>query len=789
MLFMKKFLQLSLKLQINIFLIAVFIITLIVIFLFSESISGMHFYFVRNKNMDYFTSMERSIFESETQFINICLLQYENIIKFFNSEIYHYNSNRTMLNYFKDRMHIPHNITQQRVHVFKNISELNNYPDYNESISDDEKKLFIYCESNDTDICNGISELIEINSLSNLNQNKAIRNFKIPYYGDKPLLDEYMYVLKQHHIIYSVNNTKMKEIVNQNKGIDNLIATLSKFIKNDYNFYTQIFEEYSDEKMELLNVMYNKTYYIFEEYKSISDKEEKEHYMKNHSIYFQIFDYENDFTYFFDSWDEKEINTIGGNVIIPNYLSEILFNISKKIDMVTLPINNSTKKLMSKNACYFLIIKQLFYLWTKTDYSYDKEMLKKIFNKIYNNGDITDINVCKINTYYEDMSEEINFYDEVSNYYDLENTIDTYLYNLNKEDLMSYIFQMKSTYPNLESLQLFYPNFFSFHQLNFYSFKAGSNLSRLVSLSDSYVSNINYFIFIMLWFFWLIITIIFIILLSIIIPKITKPIERLTQIINLNANDLKNQKIFEYDLDDDINNFFSLCKNLIEGEMINNDLELNEILEDKTLDDSCNNNMIINNKMILELIESQKCLSNNDKNIFLLKDGNINDKKKRGQKSPKVKNKKTNRNINHSDVIKLISINSGETSERNSIFSNKFKENNDIKESKEIKENKENKENKEEINSQVNEDDSESNNLKLYEDLIKISNYVFYGDEKEKEKSNKIKKNLDKSSTISKKSKQDNSIKIIKGINNIAYYWYTSEKENKNIRRYTNIYA
>jgi len=88
----------------------------------------------------------------------------------------------------------------------------------------------------------------------------------------------------------------------------------------------------------------------------------------------------------------------------------------------------------------------------------------------------------------------------------------------------------------------------------------------------------------------------------------------------------------------------------------------------------------------------------------------------------------------------------------------------DTTEFEKSKENKENKENKEEINSQVNEDDSESNNLKLYEDLIKISNYVFYGDEKEKEKSNKIKKNLDKSSTISKKSKQDNSIKIINSI-------------------------
>ena len=201
---MKGFLQLPLKLQINIFLIILFIITLLVVFAFSQSISAMHFQNIKNKNLDYFTSMERDIFESEMQFINIVILQYENIIKFFNSEIYHYNSNRTLLQYFQNRSYIPTNITQQRIHVFNNISELNEYPDYNESLSDDEKKLYIYCDANNVAVCNIIIELIKVNALSNLNQNKAIRNFKFPFYGDIPLIDEYIYLLKYFRTILVV---------------------------------------------------------------------------------------------------------------------------------------------------------------------------------------------------------------------------------------------------------------------------------------------------------------------------------------------------------------------------------------------------------------------------------------------------------------------------------------------------------------------------------------------------------------------------------------------------------
>ena len=703
---MQRFLQQSLKFQINSFLIFLFVITVILIFGFSQSLSSMQFQYIKNNKREYFLSMERSIMESDIYFINICLLQYENIIKFFNSEIYHYNNNETILLDFYQRVKIPKHIIEKKIHIFNNYSELNDYPVYNETSSEDKKKIYIYCALNDSNSCQIITDLISANSLSNLNQNKGIRNFKIPFYGNLHLMEEYIILLKDFKTFFSINNTKIKEILNQYKSIDNIINQAYSIVENDYLYHLKFFNEYSDNKVKLMDLMYNKTYSIFEEYNSLNNTLEKEKYIKAQSIYFQSLDYENDMIFFSNSWNKSESNIIGKNRIISNYLSWILFNISKKIDIITLPINNSTKKLISKNLCYYFIVKQLYNLIIKTEYTFDKDLLDKIYNKIQSNN-ITDINDCKLYKYYEDISEQINIRNELFDYYNLENIYETYLYKLIKSDSSSLIYEMKSTFPNVECLKLFYPNFFTFHQLDFYSYTLGANLSRIISSSDGFYDNVNYLIIIIMWFFWLIMTLIFVILLLIIIPKITNPIVRLTQIVNLNINDFKNENIFEYKLDDDINKFFSLCKNLIDGEMINNDLKLNEILEDKSLDDSNNNNMIINNKMILELIENQKCLNNNDKDIFLLKEGNINDKKMKTIRSPKIKNKNFN-GINNLDVIKLISLNSGENSEKNSLTSQKDKLDND------------------DLYSQANED-LESNNLKLYEGLIKIADCVFYG--------------------------------------------------------------
>ena len=765
----ERFLKLPLKFQINLSLIFILLITIILVFSFSEALILMNYSYIKSERKKYFLNMEQSLIENDINFINICLLQYENIIKLFNSQIYHYLNNETIVQDFYEKNKIPLNLSRNKIVVIKNKSDLDNYPEYNESIPDNEKKVYIYCGAKESGICRKIIDLIRANALIYLYLYKGIREFKIPFYGRQRLMNEYSLFFKKYSTFISINNTKMKDYMSDDGDIDEMLDLINSLSKNDYNFNKRFFDEYIKNNIITMELMYNKIYYIFDDYKLLNDTYVKENYIMDKSIYFQTLEYTSDITYFDNTWNISKTRITGVNSVIPNSLGWILLNIYKKLDIVVLPINNFSKKLISKNLCYFFIYKQYYYLLNKNDIS-SQDKLEEIINAINNDENISDIKVCKLDNYFNDISEYININNEFFYYYDLKNIYDSYLYKLFKSDSRSYLFEMKSSFPNFESLKLFSPNFFTFSQIDFYSFSFGSNLSRIISSSEEFITNVNYFIIIVLWFFWIIIIIIFIIIILIVIPTITNPIVRLTQIINL--NDSKNENIFEYKLDDDINKFFSLCKNLINGEMINNELKLNEILEDQDLfDNSANNNMIINNKMILELIENQKCINDNNKNIFLFKEGNANENKrdKSNNKLAKIRNRNFNE-FDNNDVIKLISVNDEE------IYSQK-----NSKKSKEIKEENE------ELYSKLDEDDLEANNLKLYEDLIKITDFVFYG--KEKEKLNKNKKNLDKSSSVSKKSKPENSIKIIKGFENITYYWYMTEKVNRTIRRYTNIYS
>ena len=765
----ERFLKLPLKFQINLSLIFILLITIILVFSFSEALILMNYSYIKSERKKYFLNMEQSLIENDINFINICLLQYENIIKLFNSQIYHYLNNETIVQDFYEKNKIPLNLSRNKIVVIKNKSDLDNYPEYNEFIPDNEKKVYIYCGAKESGICRKIIDLIRANALIYLYLYKGIREFKIPFYGRQSLMNEYSLFFKKYSTFISINNTKMKDYMSDDGDIDEMLDLINSLSKNDYNFNKRFFDEYIKNNIITMELMYNKIYYIFDDYKLLNDTYVKENYIMDKSIYFQTLEYTSDITYFDNTWNISKTRITGVNSVIPNSLGWILLNIYKKLDIVVLPINNFSKKLLSKNLCYFFIYKQYYYLLNKNDIS-SQDKLEEIINAINNDENISDIKVCKLDNYFNDISEYININNEFFYYYDLKNIYDSYLYKLFKSDSRSYLFEMKSSFPNFESLKLFSPNFFTFSQIDFYSFLFGSNLSRIISSSEEFITNVNYFIIIVLWFFWIIIIIIFIIIILIVIPTITNPIVRLTQIINL--NDSKNENIFEYKLDDDINKFFSLCKNLINGEMINNELKLNEILEDQDLfDNSANNNMIINNKMILELIENQKCINDNNKNIFLFKEGNANENKrdKSNNKLAKIRNRNFNE-FDNNDVIKLISVNDEE------IYSQK-----NSKKSKEIKEENE------ELYSKLDEDDLEANNLKLYEDLIKITDFVFYG--KEKEKLNKNKKNLDKSSSVSKKSKPENSIKIIKGFENITYYWYMTEKVNRTIRRYTNIYS
>ena len=218
--------------------------------------------------------------------------------------------------------------------------------------------------------------------------------------------------------------------------------------------------------------------------------------------------------------------------------------------------------------------------------------------------------------------------------------------------------------------------------------------------------------------------------------------------------------------------------------------EFNDEKNINNIVDNNSNNMIINNKMILELIENQKNMNNYDKNIFLLKQGILFEKKNTKKYLKKPTSPKNRSRIFNGpggfDIIKLIKINGDEntTTDDKNLESLSIKNNNN---------------NQDDLYSKVDEEDIEKNNLKLYNDLIKITDYVYYGIEKGK--INKMRRNIDKS-IVSKNSVKhsnnntntntkanNNDFKIIRGFNNILYYWYTNEKNNKNIKKFTYIDA
>ena len=786
----QRYLQLNLNLQINICLLIILALTILLIFFFSLSISIIRFKHLQENKKEYFLTIENNIIESNINLVNVYLFQYESIIKSLNSEILNYLNNETNLQIFSRKnkelfaqMNVP-----DKTYIFKNISELNNYPDYDETVSSDEKKIFIYCDDTE-EKCSGITNLIKANSLSYLNQNLGARNFKIPYYGNKYLIDDYIVYLMKYNALFSLNNTKIKEMLNNYENMDNIKNEAISRMNREFKYYKRYFEEYKNGKIKMIEFMYSKIYNIFEEYNSLNDTD-IENFIKNQSILFQNFSFREDKTFCFNNWNEKFSRIYVGNKLMTDYISWALFNISQKLDIISLPFNNDISgHLISKNMCYYFVLKQLYLLnLIKDDISFNRNLLDEIYKKI-NNSEIKDVNDCKWSKF---INKELEVSNNINNdffeYYDLTNVNQLYLSNLFKKDINSYIFLIKSTYPNYDILKLFHPYFFSFTQLNFYSFTIGKDLSRMISSAQEFIETVKYLMLIVLWFMWILIIFIFLFLIARILPQITEPILRLTEIINLNLNELKDENLFEYKLDEDINKFFSLCKNLINGEMIN--AEFNDEKNINNIVDNNSNNMIINNKMILELIENQKNMNNYDKNIFLLKQGILFEKKNTKKYLKKPTSPKNRSRIFNGpggfDIIKLIKINGDEntTTDDKNLESLSIKNNNN---------------NQDDLYSKVDEEDIEKNNLKLYNDLIKITDYVYYGIEKGK--INKMRRNIDKS-IVSKNSVKhsnnntntntkanNNDFKIIRGFNNILYYWYTNEKNNKNIKKFTYIDA
>ena len=146
--FKKKFLKLPLKVQMNISIILIIITTILLLLFISEGIITTFFEYLIFTKKHYFFDMQQYIIESNILFVNLCLIQYENLIKLFNFQFYSYFKDEYLLNSFA--LFNRQKIDESKI-VILNYSEIYKIPTdiYQPSlIRNEDKKLYVFLYEN-----------------------------------------------------------------------------------------------------------------------------------------------------------------------------------------------------------------------------------------------------------------------------------------------------------------------------------------------------------------------------------------------------------------------------------------------------------------------------------------------------------------------------------------------------------------------------------------------------------------------------------------------------------------
>ena len=765
----KTFLQLPLNSQIYLSIMLIIIANLLIIIFLSQVFTITQCNYLKSRKKEYFSVMFQNIMESNVYFMNLCILQYENLIKTFNYQLYLYLHDEDILINFA--MLNVNNIFQFDTNKINLILDPSKNITNNYSYSNTSEILYIYYYSDNKSILPSLGQLVITNGLSYLNQIKGIRSFRIPFYGDLFTMGEFLISFSKYNALFTLNCSKILDVIELFGGdMDKYMKDIRSKEDTSFNYYKKFFDSYVKKELPFIDLMYELKYNIFSDYKNIEDENIKEDYIRNQSIFFQSINFKDDTTLFYDKWNPKTTRFQSFNNLIYKYLDFLFLQLSNKISLYSIPFNHDTSDTISINLCYFFLLKQIVYLNITSDdigIKFDKNFLDNIYNEISNKGNIS-INDCKIEKYYSKNKDQlIPNGDNFKKYYDLEYIYNSYIYLLNKKDSNSIIYENKFSYPNYACLKDLFPNFFSFQQIDFYSFSFGNQINKMINSSNQIYSNIRFLMILILVLSWIIFLFIFMVITTRIIKQVTEPIIKLTEIIDLNNLNEKiiNENIFEYKSDDDINEFFLMCKKLIDGEIKDNNFKNKENIEINS-----NNNMIINNKMILELIENQKSLNTADKEIFLYRQAYINDMKNKKHKTYKSSNNNRKEKVSQGQQVhfNLMKVNSSSKNIDNQLINS----NNDLY-------------------SEVEENGGDPNNMKFYENLLNMADYIYNGRDKEKtNKRNKLRMNishtsivnpnmlkLGSASNISINNKNDNDNKNIRKSKYITYSWYAYAKK------------
>ena len=619
MLIAKCFLNLSMKEQICITIIALTLFCICVILIVCCSL----IYEILNKDYEqkklYFYKRYKEYSESTFYLQSFYMMQYEEIIHRIKKQIMRIQQS---LEIYENKT-----IFQDYGNKIINMAKESEY-NFTDLVLKNQKNnpyFYIISYENDPDYLDYIKYFSLINYEIFANSfftHDIYENFRIPGYN-VPIISEPIFYNLIFMSLFSFNLFGIKEKL---KYLDELNEdfgmTPERYFLHFYNDLQKIFEstesymEYISSRLEKFTQMFE---IFFKEIMSYSpDIFESKESIKNHSQLFLSYlsgiEYGNDSIRFITTIKERPGNTFIAEM---NTTKDLLFFLNNNLvylfDTDFIPFDSSSNKVISQELCSLFKAKQKYLSGSEFNYKEIFNGIEKSKSNIYN---------CFIDQEIIDIQEEIK--DVFTQNFDLfmedSNLIYEGILNIipNTDDFPFYF--MKYSLPNYNSLREFQSEYLFFNQIDFYSFSSFKIAQKYVDHVYQISLNIFYFIVMVIIYSWLICLFINLIIFFKVIKEWTEPITKLQEAVE--SSNIKDDSIFNYKYDDIINELFLTCKELLTGQIDNNkenELKNFNILQknkDKKIDKNIyKKNLIINNEIMEELINKQQSMLDFSNNI------------------------------------------------------------------------------------------------------------------------------------------------------------------------------
>ena len=737
----------------------------------------------------YFYDKQKEYIEASFYFQNFCLLQYEEILKRMQKEIYKYHRNSSV---YIESSTINYNISPNYNYVkFFDTNEHKN-------ISQDNDDLFVLCYNlkEDKKVNLPICQYLLVETIKNYEQMSSMlfshdiyNTFRIPGY-DVPIFKSPVFADVYADFLFSYNGTLIYQILKDKNTTYTNINSDSFNLGSIQTFYRDKVKVMMTNAFNMLKYYFTDVLFLFDNIFNKTSTELsniEEVTIINRQNLTTLYDFAQAVSGYFSSakipFEEFSlISYISGRFFyyeagtVDNFLYFINNKLSGFLDISFIPLHYENNTIISPELCILFLLKQYNFQLTK-------EQIKILYNNMKKGvSNITDCFINK-NIFKEQNNIKDVFILNCSHFL----TVKNYIYEgiINIGDYPYYY--IKYTYPNYNTLKEFQSEYLLLDQINFYLFVSFKDPILFCDFIYVIYQNVFFLIVLIILYTWVICLVINLFIFNKVIAQLTDPIKKLQEAIE--SSSIKDENIFNYEYDDFINDLFLTCKELLSGQIENNNNEkglgqfnILSIPKDKKDVDSnkYEKNLIINNDILNQLIRDQQNMLDFSKNI------KVNENlEKNSELNDFLKNTKSRKNLQDNDFLLNPDDNENDKDTNKQNDKNKLSKNDEEKEREPYKslykiseylyfyQNKiENNYIHFNNNSNVVKDESKTSNLSKISNNININGSLKI--------SGKLKKQIIRSNSYGKVDENENySINMINNTN-ITYLWYMQAKKNRN---------